>query len=98
MISAEILNKQLLAMTGNELITLLKSIQPTAYREENPASNRGKHIKGIAKTLDIGATKAQQLKNIGVFDDAIYSAPGEHIQFYKDKLIKCYESYNKYKL
>lgn len=69
-----ILEKQFFAMTGAEIIELFSSIMPV---EQKPVINdftTEKHVyglDGLARLLGCGKTKAQEIKNSGILNDAI---------------------------
>lgn len=78
-------------MTGAEILTLFRSGMP---EPNNTADNKDTEwcygIAGIAETLNCCRTTAQQIKNTGFIDAALYTA-GRKIQVDKVKLLEVYK-------
>lgn len=72
MISEEILNKPIMMMTGKEFLELHNVVlnqEPGRLQQNNKEYVYG--LDGLASILGCGKTKAQQIKNSRVLDDAI---------------------------
>lgn len=70
----EILKKYLFQMTGEEIIELFSYIIPTKEPVQVKDFTTGKYVyglSGLAKLLGVGKTKAQELKKLGILDEAI---------------------------
>jgi hypothetical protein len=70
--NSQILDKQILMMTGREFLELFGIIKDSApIREDYSKKELVYGLDGLAKLLDCGKTKAQQIKNSGIIDEAI---------------------------
>lgn len=74
MLSNSILEKQLFAMTGAEIIELFSSIMPIEQKPKIIDYTSDKFVyglAGLANLLGCGKTKAQEIKNSKIIDAAI---------------------------
>lgn len=71
MISNEILNKQIFMMTGREFLELFNIIKEEKTTEYFTDEDLVYGMDGLANLLNCGKTKAQQIKNSGVINEAI---------------------------
>ena len=70
MINEEILNKPIMTMTGREFLELFgKAINTPAKVKDFSQTEFG--LDGLASLIGCKKTKAQQVKNSGILDDAI---------------------------
>lgn len=91
MLHDEILKKQVLAMTGEEIIELFSFLFPNNQHVTQTSDFTKKKyvygIKGLADLLKCGKTKAQEIKSSGLIDQAI-SQIGKKIIIDADKAIE----------
>lgn len=90
-LSDEILSKQLIVMSGAEIVELFGHI----FSSNSYSTAQSEHsddlteyvagIKGLSDFLGCGTSKAQELKNKGLFDSAIYKI-GRKVYFNKNVL------------
>ena len=88
MISEDVLNKQILMMTGREFLELfgvVKNMKPIT--EDYSKKELVYGLDGLAKLLNCGKTKAQQVKNSGVIDDAVIQS-GKKLIIDKNKALE----------
>lgn len=74
MLSNSILEKQLFAMTGAEILELFSAIAPFEQKPITEDYTTQKHVyglSGLSNLLGCGKTTAQKIKNSGILDDAI---------------------------
>lgn len=92
-ISEEILEKQFFAMSGAEIIELFSYVFPTVSEpiRSSDLSDYVVGIKGLANFLQCGTTKAQEIKNSGVLDEATHYI-GKKVYFNREKLLEIMSS------
>ncbi|AQY21376.1 DUF3853 family protein [Riemerella anatipestifer] len=90
-----ILEKPLLTMTGSEVLELFSVV----FEQETTTHDfTGEHLvhglDGLAKLLGCGRTKAQQIKNSGVIDEAMVQ-DGRKLVFDGPKTLELLKKQNK---
>ncbi|BBQ09297.1 DUF3853 family protein [Elizabethkingia anophelis] len=90
LLSKELLDKPFFSMTGSEIVELFSTVFPQQQVTETSDFTQKKYVYGIpglAKLLDCGRTKAQEIKNSGVIDAAIIQN-GKKIVIDADKALE----------
>lgn len=85
MIPTEILNKPLLAMTGEEILKLFSAISTQPVREEPTEGKYVTGLNGLAKHLNCSYTTVTKMRNSGLLDEATMQV-GKRLLFHKEKL------------
>lgn len=90
MLIEDLLEKPMWQMTGQEVLSLLRSALPDVKAPQEKEPEMGHGIAGIAEILNCSPAKAQQIKNTGYIDDALYQA-GRTILINREKLLEVYK-------
>ncbi len=91
-IALEILEKPFFSMTGGEILALFNAIaEQKSVTKDFTEKKYVYGITGLAKLLDCGKTKAQEIKNSGVIDEAIYQT-GKKIVIDAEKALQLIKS------
>ena len=88
MISEEVLDKQIFIMTGREFLELFNIVKDKKIPPRQvPSKEYVYGLDGLAKLLNCGKSKAQQVKNSGIIDEAIIQS-GKKIIIDKAKALE----------
>lgn len=85
-----ILDKPLFSMTGAEIIELFSAIMPIQQKPQTTDFTKDNYVyglSGLADLLNCGKTKALEIKQSGVIDDAIIQN-GKKIIFKVDRVLE----------